>query len=135
MEESTIYLLKQFNTNFKKLDISRTRSRGVGRNTVQGILDLERFETNLIELNCSNNRVTLLLNLPYKLKKLSCSSNQIVNLNIALNLTDRLVELDCSDNQLTRLDNLPLTLKKLTCSSNNSVRQFTWRITRIKLFK
>ena len=82
MQDFTIEILKRFNTNFKKLDLSKKKNNGFKKDVrIYGILNLEWFDNNLIEFNCSDNHIYSLENLPYKLTKLNCSNNQIVNLN------------------------------------------------------
>ena len=56
--------------------------------------DMDKY-TNLKELECSDNQITSLDNLPSKLETLYCSNNKI-----------------------TRLDNLPQKLKVLCCAYN-----------------
>ena len=77
--------------------------------------DLSRF-TCLQKLDCSQNQLTRLDNLPSTLQELDCSGNQIIQLN---NLPRLLQLLKCEFNQLTNLDNLPYSLHKLNCSWNN----------------
>jgi len=71
---------------------------------------------NLLELNCSNNRLKEIPELPPTLRRLDCSVNFIVKLP---NLPNGLRYLNCSDNNLYVLPDLPSTLKKLLCSYNN----------------
>ena len=76
--------------------------------------DLSRF-TCLQKLDCSNNQLRRLDNLPSFLQVLNCSYNQITQLD---NLPPSLQILYCYNNQLTRLDNFPSSLQVLNCSSN-----------------
>ena len=74
------------------------------------------YFNNLLELNCGNNRLKEIPDLPPTLRRLDCSVNFIVKLP---NLPDGLTYLNCSDNNLYVLPDLPSTLKKLVCSHNN----------------
>lgn len=82
---------------------------------IQGILDFQRFKS-LIEIDCSDNEITELLNLPNTLIKLNCNKNKITSLD---NLPQNLKILDCSKNLITDLNNLPDNLKILLCNNNN----------------
>ena len=70
----------------------------------------------LLELNCGNNRLKEIPDLPPTLRRLDCSVNFIVKLP---NLPHGLTYLNCSDNNLYVLHDLPSTLKKLLCSHND----------------
>jgi Leucine-rich repeat (LRR) protein len=69
----------------------------------------------LIKLDCWNNKLTSLDNLPPTLKILYCDNNKLTSLD---NLQPTLEILYCGSNQITSLDNLPLTLNKLYCENN-----------------
>ena len=71
--------------------------------------------TNLKNLNCSQNQITSMDNLPQAITKLECYNNQITSLD---NLPHTIICLDCSYNQITSLDNLPHTITYLNCSYN-----------------
>lgn len=79
---------------------------------------LNNLPKNIVELVCSGNKLSTLDTsyLPY-LKILDCSSNNITSL-IYGNL---LTSLECDNNKLTTLPSLKsfLTMKMLTCSKNN----------------
>jgi Leucine-rich repeat (LRR) protein len=81
---------------------------------IKSLPDLTRFK-NLEILNCSNNQLTSLSNLPQNLKILYCYHNQLTSLS---NLPQNLKNLDCSNNQLTFLYNLPQNLEILNYSNN-----------------
>ena len=66
-------------------------------------------------LDCDNNQLTQLPELPNSLKVLSCSYNQLTQLP---ELPNSLKYLDCSNNQLTQLPELPNSLEILYCSYN-----------------
>ena len=74
------------------------------------IPDLSRF-VKLRRLDCSQNKLTSLSNLPDNLSGLFCSRN---NLNVLPNLPNSLEVLDCSNNQLTSLPDLPGKLTNLS---------------------
>ena len=49
------------------------------------------------------------------LKKLNCSNNKLISLD---NLPNTIVELDCAFNKITSLDHIPPSLSKLSCNDN-----------------
>lgn len=75
--------------------------------------------TNLLDLNCKMNQLTVLdINSLTNLNELRCSDNQLTTFDIS-ELTN-LLELHCSNNQLTTLDVSTLTnLQILHCDYNN----------------
>jgi uncharacterized repeat protein (TIGR01451 family) len=84
----------------------------------KGIYDLTGIEifVNDTVLDCSNNNITNLPNLPNLLKFFYCNKNQLTSLpSVPISLT----HLDCSQNQLTSLPTIPSTLKSLNCSFND----------------
>ena len=76
--------------------------------------NLSRFKK-LEILNCRNNNLTSLPDLPENLKELYCCDN---NLNSLPVLPKNLKELYCCDNNLTSLPVLPEKLEKLYCNYN-----------------
>ena len=76
--------------------------------------DIDKY-TNLQELDCDNNEITILDNLPSNLQELYCYSNNLTSLD---NLPNSLNALNCQNNKLTSLDNLPLNLQELYCYNN-----------------
>jgi len=70
----------------------------------------------LTELQCHNNQLTELIDLPETLKLLSCSGNKLKKLPT---LPPNLVNLFCHFNQLTELPPLPFTLVTLYCYDNH----------------
>ncbi len=79
------------------------------------ITSLNNLPNSLIELNCGYNKITSLDNLPTSLIKLRCEYNKITSLD---NLPTSLIELICNNNKITSLDNLPNSLIKLNCFGN-----------------
>lgn len=73
---------------------------------------------NVVSINCSSNKISLLDNLPKHLVDLNCSSNSISHLD---KLPEHLDRLNCSSNNISQLDNLPSQLTKLNCSKNKIV--------------
>lgn len=69
-------------------------------------------------LDCSNNHLTSLPNLPERLNHLYCFENQLVALPI---LPKGLETLDCSGNRLSSLPKLPEGLESLRCHSNDLI--------------
>ena len=99
--------LSNLNDDITKLDIS---NKGL-----KILPDLSRF-TNLKILNCHNNNIKTLNNLPQYLEELNCYDNLIVRLD---NLPMNLKKLNCKNNKIKNLDNLPITLNKLECLNNS----------------
>jgi len=75
----------------------------------------KEYEGQLTILDCSNNLLSELNNLPTSLIELYCSNNRLTKLE---NLPTGLKILECQNNLLTRLEDLPTSLKMLNCSSN-----------------
>ena len=110
---------------------SKTKILDISNKNIEGILDLDQFQK-LEKLDCSNNKITKIINIPITLKYLNCSSNLITSLylyknlindiksfqNLKKNQSPKLEELDCSNNKITEIENIPVTLKYLNCSSN-----------------
>ncbi len=106
MNESTIELLKEYSFDSTELNLSL-------RN-IEGILDLNGYDK-LTKLDCYDNQITQIINLPNSLTKLICSYNPITSLD---NLPNSLTELDCSETKITKLPDLLLnSLTKLYCSN------------------
>jgi len=86
----------------------------------QNISDLTGIEdfSNLIELLCGNNQLTILdVSANTALSFLSCSNNQLISLDVSNNTA--LGSLGCTDNQLTSLDlSLNTALSSLSCYDN-----------------
>ena len=76
---------------------------------------------NLKILDCYNNKITSLDNLPSSLIELSCDNNNLTSLD---NLPSSLKILYCYNNNLTLLDNLPSSLKELSCGCNPFIYDF-----------
>jgi len=70
----------------------------------------------LLELNCCQQKLTELQNLPATLKILKISENDIVVLD--LKQTPRLNHCDVNDNFLKSILNIPVSLKELYCDGN-----------------
>jgi Leucine-rich repeat (LRR) protein len=104
-------------------------------NDITDLTGIDAF-VNLTSLNCADNKLTSLPNLPPFLRTLYCGNNKLKELNnlpknlILLNchgnqlkilptLPGNLQTLDCSNNQLTGLPKLPTSLTNLYCSYNN----------------
>ena len=73
----------------------------------------------LIELNCSYNKIELLPNLPNSLRYLICDKNNLYNFSSELPYS--LEKLSIRDNNITFLPNLPDSLKILDCIHNQLV--------------
>ena len=69
----------------------------------------------VIYINCNNNQLKELPELPNSLQELICYNNQITSLPI---LPDSLEELDCRNNQIISLPELPDSLEHLFYENN-----------------
>ena len=105
MEDHTINILMQYPTDITELCIKKMK--------IKGILDLSRF-TNLMVLNCSQNSITSIINIPDTLYDLDCYKNEITHLDLPTNLID----LNCGRNKLSYLNCIPSKLIKLNCCYN-----------------
>lgn len=79
------------------------------------ITDVDDLPNTIEELDCSYNDIEKLDNLPENLIKLYCHNNEIIELN---NLPSKIKYLGCSDNKIKSLENLPITLEILNCMFN-----------------
>ena len=86
--------------NIKKLNLSNLN--------IKGVLDMDQMY-NVEELDCSNNEIISIINLPYSLKYLNCSNNKITSL---VNLLNSLIGMNCKNNPLEIL-HYPLNIKPL----------------------
>lgn len=71
----------------------------ISNKNIEGVLDLKNF-SNLEELDCSNNKITEIINIPKTLKYLNCENNKITKLNA---LPDNLTGINCKKNPLKEL--------------------------------
>ena len=69
----------------------------------------------IIVLNCSNNNIEKIENLPDKLQELDCSFNKIKKIE---NLPDTLLELDIIYNRIQVIENLPSNLQYFVFDGN-----------------
>lgn len=76
MEPTTSNILNNFPVNSIKINISNKN--------IKGILDLAKY-TKLIELDCSNNQLTQIINISPSLKILNCSNNQLIQITTTFN--------------------------------------------------
>jgi hypothetical protein len=79
---------------------------------IVGILDLKKYDEfinykKIYSINCSNNQISKIINIPNSLKYLNCSNNQIKSL---LNLPDLMTKIKCKFNPLKKLY-YPLKIK------------------------
>ena len=56
-----------------------TKILNLSNKNIEGLLDLKNFDI-LEELDCSDNKITEIINIPYSLKYLNCSNNKIISL-------------------------------------------------------
>jgi len=92
-----------------------TREINLSRMGLYSIPSLERF-SHLTHLNISNNKLTVLPELPASLMHLNCSENNITEIFI---LPKNLVELNCNSNLLLKIHMVPDTLETLECRYNH----------------
>jgi len=74
-----------------------------------------QYFDNLWDLDCNDNAIVNLPNLPNSLLTLVCRSNPLISLPL---LPGTLTVLDCSNNQLSSLPTLPNSLQVLYCQMN-----------------
>ena len=94
--------------------VINTNSLDLGGHGITNLFGIQFF-TSLEKLECQNNGLLVLPNLPPSLKELYCNSNQLSSLP---ELPSNLTHLDCSSNDLNLLPKLPTSLKSLTCFRN-----------------
>ncbi|MEQ8175565.1 MAG: S-layer homology domain-containing protein [Syntrophomonadaceae bacterium] len=83
---------------------------------ITSLAGLENFEgTGLQALDCSQNNLTILPQLPSNLVSINCSQNQLNSLPL---LSNNLSQLICNGNNLTILPPLPSGLTMLQCHQN-----------------
>lgn len=87
--------------NNKKLKLSN--------NSIAGIVDFEKLEKmeKLEYFDCSNNKITQIINIPYSLKYLNCSNNEIISLE---QLPNNIITINCKNNPLKTL-HYPINIK------------------------
>jgi len=98
-------LLKKYKYDTKILNITNKN--------IEGILDLSKFKY-LEELDCSNNEINEIINIPTNFNYLNCSNNKITSL---LNLPDEMTGLNCKKNKLKELY-YPFNIKPKKYPSN-----------------
>ena len=88
------------------IGITSEDTLAVGNMNISDLTGMDHF-TNLLNLDCNSNQLTVLPALPNSLVTLWCGYNQLTSLPA---LPNSLVDLNCDGNQLTVLPNLPNTL-------------------------
>ena len=99
------------------IDYSSITELNLYNKKLNDLPDLSLYK-NLIQLDCRDNNLTYINNLPITLKKLYCDHN---NLTILDNLPYGLEDLGCGNNNIIYLDDLPATLKILYCHVNKLI--------------
>ena len=92
---------------------------------IQNLAGIEYF-TSLEELDCSDNNLMWLPQLPGSLTSLNCSGNWLPYLE---ELPSGLTRLECADNQIENLYGLPSNLEYLDCSGNELFYHPSWPLT------
>src|ERR1035437_10396697 len=95
-------------------DILNATSVDVSNSSIADLTGIENF-VNINYLNCSNNLLTFLPDLPTNISNFNCSINQLTSLPT---LPTGIVQFHCNNNQLTSLPALPSTLEDLDCKFN-----------------
>ncbi len=78
-------------------------------------LDGIQYFKSLQTLNCSNNKIDTILNLPDSLQSLTCSANWLTYI---MEIPDSVTFFDCTQNQLDSLPTLPINLLHFDCHNN-----------------
>lgn len=106
MDSDVEKMLDSYDKNIEELIINQC--------CILGLLDLKKF-TRLKKLVCSSNEIMHIINLPMSLEYLDISFNKLktINLNNLINLK----YLKCSYNELTQID-LPEKIEFFDCSNN-----------------
>jgi len=99
------------------LAVTSLTSMNVSSNCIRDLNGIQYF-TSLKHLNCTNNKIDTLLNLPDSLQSLICAANWLTFIMV---LPDSVTNFDCSQNQLDSLPTLPINLIYFDCH-NNSLR-------------
>ncbi|MCE3280071.1 MAG: hypothetical protein K0S44_2262 [Bacteroidetes bacterium] len=87
----------------------------VSSDTICSLEGIQYF-TSLKYLDCSNNRLDTLLNLPDSLKALNCSLNRLIYI---MEIPDSVTFFDCRENELDSLPALPVHLVYFSCNGNS----------------
>ncbi len=101
-----------------RLEIINEESLVINSLQIESLEGIEYF-SNLKVLECVENNISSIKQLPSTLVKLDCSMNQ---LNYLPTLPPSLEELSCALNTLTFLPDLPASLKILYCNFNEITR-------------
>lgn len=101
-----------------RLEIRNEESLVINSLQIENLEGIEYF-SNLKVLECVENNISSIKQLPKTLVKLDCSMNQ---LNYLPTLPPSLEELSCALNTLTFLPDLPTSLKILYCNFNEITR-------------
>ena len=95
-------------------EVKIVRAINLKRQDIKDLTGIQYF-TSLTNLDCSENSLTSLPDLPNTLTKLNCNWNKLTSLP---ELPTNLVELLCRNNQLTSLPELPQNLETIWCYIN-----------------
>lgn len=75
IDNPILNLIQYYNTNYKKVI-----QLNISNKNISGVLDLKKY-IKLKKLDCSNNQITQIINIPKTLKNLDCSNNLIEEFN------------------------------------------------------
>lgn len=87
----------------------------VSSNCIRDLNGIQYF-TSLKNLNCTNNKIDTLLNLPDSLQSLICAANW---LTFIMEIPDSVTYFDCTQNQLDSLPTLPINIAYFDCHNNS----------------
>ena len=106
---------------YNQLDLSKVECDKIRYYGQEGECIKNHILPNLLkELDCWNNQLTLIPNLPNSLKILDFSYNQLISFT-NVQLPNSLEQLSCHNNQLSSLPDLPNSLKKIYCENNQLI--------------
>lgn len=104
---------KKINYQINFLNYEKLRKLDCSQNQIESLDSV--LPGTILDLNCSNNKLTKLDDLPPQLRILVCHHNILKTLD---NLPGGIFKLDCAFNELVHLDNLPNCLEYLFCNNN-----------------
>ena len=78
-------------------------------------IELPILHENITFLNCENNKISNVTNLPRQLKTLRCSYNPIIEII----LPEQLTMFECTHSKLRVLPRIPDTIQSIRVSHNN----------------
>lgn len=96
------------------VSVTTLTSMDVSSNCIRDLNGIQYF-TSLQTLNCTNNKIDTILNLPDSLQSLICAANWLTYI---MEIPDSVTYFDCTQNQLDSLPTLPINLLHFDCHNN-----------------